>query len=247
MEFNADNPIVKLCLEGMELEEQDQGEKAKSRFMQAWNRATNDFERFMTAHYIARNQENVSDRLQWLQKSLQSALKTDRNVVDPFLPLLYSLIAKCYEALGESEDAKKNQELADRSSDKPSDKGPFFHGTKANLRVGDLLTAGGSSNYQTELVMNHIYFTALINGAGLAAALAKGEGLERVYLVEPTGGFENDPNVTNNKFPGNPTRSYRSKEPLKIIGEIANWAKISVGERQKWQEKLANNKGKIIN
>jgi hypothetical protein len=74
---------------------------------------------------------------------------------------------------------------------------------------GDLLTAGRDSNYQTELTMNHIYFTALANGAGLAAALAKGDGRERVYIVEPTGSFENDPNVTDKKFPGNPTRSYR--------------------------------------
>ena len=95
--------------------------------------------------------------------------------------------------------------------------------------------------------MNHIYFTALVNGAGLAAALAKGDGPERVYIVEPTGSFENDPNVTNKKFPGNPTRSYRSLEPLKIVGEITDWAKITPEERKKWQDKLADNKGEIIN
>jgi len=82
------------------------------------------------------------------------------------------------------------------------DEGPFFHGTKADLRVGDLLTAGFRSNYRPDVVMNHIYFTALPDGAGLAAELAAGEGAPRVYAVEPTGAFENDPNVTDMKFTG---------------------------------------------
>ena len=74
--------------------------------------------------------------------------------------------------------------------------------------------------------MNHIYFTALVNGAGLAAELSKGAGRERVYIVEPTGEFENDPNVTDKKFPGNPTRSYRSTEPLRVIGEVTDWTEV---------------------
>lgn len=127
------------------------------------------------------------------------------------------------------------------------DNGPFFHGTRADLQVGDLLTAGFRSNYKPEVVMNHIYFTALVNGAGLAAALAKGDGHERVYIVEPTGSFENDPNVTDKKFPGNPTRSYRSQAPLKIIGEITDWVKQTPEEIAIWREKLANIKGEIIN
>ena len=98
-----------------------------------------------------------------------------------------------------------------------------------------------------EVIMNHIYFTASPNGAGLAAALAKGDGGERVYIVEPAGYFENDPNVTDKKFPGNPTRSYRSKAPLKIIGEVTDWERQSPGELQKWREKLAHIKGEIIN
>uniref|UniRef100_UPI00406CD46D NAD(+)--rifampin ADP-ribosyltransferase n=1 Tax=Pedobacter sp. FW305-3-2-15-E-R2A2 TaxID=3140251 RepID=UPI00406CD46D len=129
----------------------------------------------------------------------------------------------------------------------PSDNGPFYHGTKADLQVGDLLIAGGSSNYKPELKMNHIYFTALVIGAGLAAALAKSDGPERVYIVEPTGSFENDPNVTDKKFPGNPTRSYRSESPLKIVGEVTDWERIAPEELQKWREKLANNHGEIIN
>ena len=127
------------------------------------------------------------------------------------------------------------------------DNGPFYHGTKADLQVGDLLTAGYRSNYKPEVIMNHIYFTALANGAGLAAALAEGDGGERVYIVEPTGSFENDPNVTDKKFPGNPTRSYRSLTPLKITGELTDWVRQTPEELQKWREKLANNKGEIIN
>ncbi|WP_410221709.1 NAD(+)--rifampin ADP-ribosyltransferase [Pedobacter sp.] len=129
----------------------------------------------------------------------------------------------------------------------PTDKGPFYHGTKANLKTGDLLIAGGSSNYKAEFKMNHIYFTALVNGAGLAAALARGNAPERVYVVEPTGSYENDPNLTDQKFPGNPTRSYRSRAPLKIIGEITNWQRPTPEELQKFREKLADSKGEIIN
>ena len=102
----------------------------------------------------------------------------------------------------------------------PDDPGPFFHGTRAQLRVGGLLTAGFRSNYRPEVVMNHIYFTALVDGAGLAATLARGAGVPRVYLVQPTGPFEDDPNVTDKKFPGNPTRSYRSRAPLVIVEEV---------------------------
>jgi rifampin ADP-ribosylating transferase len=115
------------------------------------------------------------------------------------------------------------------------------------MKVGDLLTAGGTSNYKPELKMNHIYFTAIVNGAGLAAALAKGNGRERVYIVEPTGRFENDPNVTDKKFPGNPTRSYRSLAPLKIAGEVSEWVRLAPEEIQKWRERLAKNTGDIIN
>lgn len=95
--------------------------------------------------------------------------------------------------------------------------------------------------------MNHIYFTTIARGAGLAAELAKGSGESRVYIVEPTESYENDPNVTDKKFPGNPRRSYRSKSPLKIVGELEDWERLSPKELKKWREKLANNKGGIIN
>jgi len=119
------------------------------------------------------------------------------------------------------------------------DEGPFYHGTKADLRVGDLLTAGFRSNYRPEVVMNHVYFTALPDGAGLAAELAPGDAAPRVYLVDPTGEFEDDPNVTDKKFPGNPTRSYRSSAPLRIIGELADWTRLTPEALQEWRERLA--------
>lgn len=119
------------------------------------------------------------------------------------------------------------------------DQGPFYHGTKADLKIGDLLTAGFPSNYKPEIIMNHIYFTALPNGAGLAAELASGEGDGRVYIVEPMGEFENDPNVTDKKFPGNPTRSYRSQGPLKVVGELTDWIRLTPEELQQWRERIA--------
>jgi rifampin ADP-ribosylating transferase len=127
------------------------------------------------------------------------------------------------------------------------DAGPFYHGTKADLRVGDLLMAGFRSNYDDSVVMNHIYFTALSNGAGLAAEIAKGDGKPRVYIVEPTGKFENDPNVTDKKIPGNPTRSYRSTLPLKIISELEHWEPYDQEFIQQLKSRIETGMGKIIN
>jgi hypothetical protein len=247
MEFNPNNNVVKLCLQGMGMEEKGKPVEASKLFLQAWNEATNDFEHFISAHYVVRHQNTVSDKLKWLETTLQFALKINNDAVKSAFPSLYSNIAKCHEDLNDPDEAKRNYELATSFKDKPSDKGPFYHGTKADLQVGDLLRAGGGSNYKPELKMNHIYFTALTNGAGLAAALAKGDGRERVYIVEPTGAFENDPNVTDKKFPGNPAPSYRSEAPLKIVGEVTDWVRQTPEELQKWREKLANNKGRIIN
>jgi len=131
------------------------------------------------------------------------------------------------------------------------DEGPFFHGTKANLREGDLLSAGFRSNYRPEVVMNHIYFTALRDGAGLAAELAAGDGAPRVYAVEPTGPFEDDPNVTDKTFLGNPTRSYRSTAPLRVLGEVTDWTRLEPEALRAWKERLAailaDERGEIIN
>jgi tetratricopeptide (TPR) repeat protein len=248
MLFDPNNVIVQLCMEGMNMEDKGKAGEAASVFLQAWNQASNDFERFIAAHYVARHQKGVAERLEWSETALQSALKINNDNVTSAYPSLYANIAKCYEELGDVDNANKNYELSLSFSQNPSDNGPFYHGTKADLLVGDLLTAGYRSNYNTEVIMNHIYFTALVNGAGLAAALATGDGGERVYIVEPTGAFENDPNVTDKKFPGNPTRSYRSQAPLKIVGEVTDWVKQTPEEIQKWREKLANiKKAEIIN
>lgn len=133
----------------------------------------------------------------------------------------------------------------------PLDEGPFFHGTKADVRVGDLLTPGFRSNYRPEVVMNHIYFTALRDGAGLAAELAPDDAEPRVYEVEPTGPFENDPNVTDKRFPGNPNRSYRSAAPLRVLGEVTDWTRLTPEALQEWRDKIAaireDERGEIIN
>lgn len=245
--FDPNNSVIRLCLSGMGLEDGGHSEDARAMFQKAWNEATDDYERFIAGYFLACQQTAISDRLKWLETSLRCALNINDENVKSAYPTLFENIAQCYEALSDPENAKRNHELANSYRGQPSDKGPFYHGTKADLRVGDLLTAGGPSNYKSDLKMNHIYFTANVNGAGLAAALANGEGRERVYMVEPTGEFENDPNVTDRKFPGNLTRSYRSQEPLRIIGEITDWAKLTPAERREWRENLAKSKGEIIN
>ncbi len=105
--------------------------------------------------------------------------------------------------------------------------GPFYHGTKAVLRVGDELIPGHGSNYQQGRVSNNVYFSTLVEtaawGAELAAALAGLEDRGRIYEVEPLGPFEDDPNVTDKRFPGNPTRSYRTRHPLRVVGELTDW------------------------
>ena len=247
MEFNPNNHIVKLCMQGIAMETKGDPEEAATIFLQAWEEATNDFEKFLAAHFVARHQKDVRDKFIWLETALQFALKVNNDAVRGAFPGLYANIAACYKELGDIENEKKNHELAISYTDNVSDKGPFYHGTRADLQVGDFLTAGSTSNYDTKITMNHIYFTALAKGAGLAAALAKGDGRERVYIVQPTGLFENDPNVTDKKFPGNPTRSYRSTAPLKIVGEITEWVLQTPEQIQQWRERLANNKGEIIN
>ena len=106
-------------------------------------------------------------------------------------------------------------------------KGPFYHGTKYRLAVGDLLVPGYASNFEEGRVSNNVYFSALLEpavwGAELATSLAGITDRGYIYLVEPTGTFEDDPNLTNKRFPGNPTQSYRTRHPLKIVGIVDDW------------------------
>ena len=99
----------------------------------------------------------------------------------------------------------------------------YYHGTKANLTTGDLIEVGFSSNYGTGRKAKYIYLTATLEAATWGAELAQGEGKERIYKVEPTGSIEDDPNLTDKKFPGNPTKSYRSQHPFRVIGEVTDW------------------------
>lgn len=105
----------------------------------------------------------------------------------------------------------------------PKDSGPFFHGTKADLQPGDLLEPGYSSNFGERRSANYIYLTATLDAATWGAELAVGEGPGRIFRVIPTGPFEDDPNLTDKRFPGNPTRSYRTREPLRVVDEVLDW------------------------
>jgi hypothetical protein len=99
----------------------------------------------------------------------------------------------------------------------------FFHGTKAQLKPGDLISPGFTSNYGKQKLAKYVYLTETLDAATWGAELASGDAPGRIYIVEPTGYFEDDPNLTDKKFPGNPTKSYRTQQPLLITGEITNW------------------------
>ncbi|HEX8307447.1 MAG TPA: NAD(+)--rifampin ADP-ribosyltransferase [Allosphingosinicella sp.] len=115
---------------------------------------------------------------------------------------------------------------------------PYYHGTRADLRPGDLLAPGFDSNY-ADRKLSWIYFSSALDSAIWGCELAKGEGRERIYVVEPTGPFEDDPNLTDKRFPGNPTRSYRSREPLRIVGEVAQWEGHPPERLREMRESLA--------
>jgi rifampin ADP-ribosylating transferase len=99
----------------------------------------------------------------------------------------------------------------------------FFHGTKADLCPGDTIVTGHRSNFTAEGALSWSYFTATLDAAIWGAELARGAGQPRIYVVEPTGPFEDDPNLTDKKFPGNPTKAYRTRDPLRIVGEVIGW------------------------
>ncbi len=106
----------------------------------------------------------------------------------------------------------------------------FFHGTKASLKAGDLIQAGYSSNYGKRAIAAYVYLSGTLNAAIWGAELASGEGPGRIYVVEATGPVEDDPNLTDKKYPGNPTLSYRSRDPLRVIGEVIDWQGHAAGE-----------------
>ena len=99
----------------------------------------------------------------------------------------------------------------------------YYHGTRADLTPGDLIGPGYRSNYGSRRTANHVYLTATVDAAVWGAELAAGDGPGRIYIVEPTGPIEDDPNLTDKRFPGNPTRSYRSRQPVRVTGELTGW------------------------
>ena len=104
-----------------------------------------------------------------------------------------------------------------------TDNRTYYHGTKANLEIGDLIAPGYASNYGERQPGRFVYLSALLDSATWGAELAVGEGRGRIYIVEPTGPIEDDPNLTNKKFPGNPSQSYRSAKPFRVVGEVKDW------------------------
>ncbi|MEB0287507.1 NAD(+)--rifampin ADP-ribosyltransferase [Cryobacterium sp. 10S3] len=117
--------------------------------------------------------------------------------------------------------------------------GALFHGTKADLAVGDLLVPGRGSNFEAGRTTNYVYVSGTLDAATWGAELAAGNGRGRIYIVEPTGALEDDPNVTDKKFPGNPTLSYRTREPVTIVGELADWTGHSPDRLQAMRDGLA--------
>jgi Rifampin ADP-ribosyl transferase len=115
----------------------------------------------------------------------------------------------------------------------------FYHGTKAELREGDLIRPGFSSNYGSRNRAKFVYFTATLDAATWGAELAAGEGEGRIYIVEPTGSFEDDPNLTDKKFPGNPTKSYRTVDGLRVVGEVTEWKGHSAEQLKAMKDHLA--------
>jgi rifampin ADP-ribosylating transferase len=118
--------------------------------------------------------------------------------------------------------------------------GAYLHGTKADLAVGDRLVPGRPSNYEHGRISNHVYITQTLDAAVWGAEFARGEGPGRIYLVEPEGAVEDDPNVTDKKLPGNPTRSYRTREPVRVVGEVTDWVGHSPEQLQAMRDTLAD-------
>jgi rifampin ADP-ribosylating transferase len=116
--------------------------------------------------------------------------------------------------------------------------GAYFHGTRVDLKVGDLLEPGRRSNYGEARTASYVYLTQTLDAATWGAELAVGEGRGRIYVVEPTGTLEDDPNLTDKRFPGNPTRSYRTRQPVRVIGEVEDWVGHSPDQLRAMREHL---------
>ncbi|KUG04886.1 rifampin adp-ribosyl transferase [hydrocarbon metagenome] len=142
------------------------------------------------------------------------------------------------EDLIEMNNEEKTDLTTTLQSDRSLDSGPFYHGTKADLKLGDLLEPGYSSNYGEQQKANYVYLTATLDAAIWGAELAVGDEPGRIYRVEPIGTIEDDPNLTDKKFPGNPTRSYRTRQPLRVVGEVLDWEGHSPEELQKMRDQL---------
>lgn len=123
----------------------------------------------------------------------------------------------------------------------------YFHGTKADLKIGDLIEAGFNSNYGQRKNAKYIFLSATLDAAIWGAELSLGEGRERIYLVESTGQIEDDPDLTDKKFPGNPTKSYRSTEPFRVVGEVSNWQGHSIEQVKTMKDHLEQLKEQGIN
>ena len=135
------------------------------------------------------------------------------------------LISMSPEAPGHTTSADTGQEL-------------YYHGTRADLKPRDLIEAGYNSNFGSRRKANHVYLTATVDAAVWGAELAVGAGRGRIYIVEPTGAIEDDPNLTDKKFPGNPTKSYRSRDPLRVTGELTDWKGHAPEELQAMKDRL---------
>jgi len=116
---------------------------------------------------------------------------------------------------------------------------PLYHGTRADLQPGDLIVPGHTSNFAERRKANHVYMSATLDAATWGAELAVGEGRGRIYIVEPLGPIYDDPNLTDKKFPGNPTKSYRSREALRVVGEVVDWVGHSAEQLQAMRDGLA--------
>ena len=133
---------------------------------------------------------------------------------------------------------KENNNISNESLPTPFSQ-TFFHGTKADLKIGDFIEVANNSNFGERKKAKYIFLTATLDAAIWGAELAFGEGRERIYLVEPTGSIEDDPDLTNRKFPGNPTKSYRSVHPFKVVGEVSIWQGHSPEQVKKMKDRLA--------